>query len=92
MAYCPLARALSTFLQADIADFSAGQKKKAMLAASPREEANLHVWDEPLNYIGAISCMRLEDLLAEYAPGIILAEHDQMLPEHVATRVLELEA
>lgn len=32
-------------------DFSAGQKKKVLLAKSLCEKAHLYVWDEPLNYI-----------------------------------------
>ena len=35
----------------DMADFSMGQKKKALLAASLCQSAHLYLWDEPLNYI-----------------------------------------
>jgi len=32
-------------------DFSAGQKKKVLIAKSLCESAHLYIWDEPLNYI-----------------------------------------
>lgn len=32
-------------------DFSAGQKKKVLIAKSLCEQAHLYVWDEPLNYV-----------------------------------------
>ena len=35
----------------DMGDYSAGQKKKVLLAGSLCTPAHLYVWDEPLNYI-----------------------------------------
>ena len=35
----------------DISEFSAGQKKKILIAKSLCERAHLYVWDEPLNYM-----------------------------------------
>ena len=74
----------------DMADFSAGQKKKALLAASLCEEAHLYIWDEPLNYIDVISRMQIENLILEYQPSMILVEHDQMFLQRVATNILDL--
>ena len=34
-----------------IEEYSDGQKKKVLLATSICEEANIYIWDEPLNYI-----------------------------------------
>ena len=76
----------------DMGDFSAGQKKKALLAASLCEEAHLYIWDEPLNYIDVISRMQIETLILEYQPSMILVEHDRMFLERVATNILNLEA
>ncbi len=50
----------------DISDFSAGQKKKVLIAKSLSEKAHLYIWDEPLNYIDVISRMQIEELLLEY--------------------------
>jgi len=38
----------------DMKDFSAGQKKKVLIAKSLCEPAHLYVWDEPLNYIRCV--------------------------------------
>ena len=75
----------------DMGDFSAGQKKKALLAASLCEEAHLYIWDEPLNYIDVISRMQIENLIRDYQPSMILVEHDRIFLERVATNILNLE-
>ena len=75
---------------ADMRDFSAGQKKKALLAASLCEEAHLYIWDEPLNYIDIISRMQIENLILEHQPTLVLVEHDQMFLQRVATKILHL--
>ena len=61
----------------DMADYSAGQKKKVLLARSLCQSAHLYLWDEPLNYIDVFSRMQLEDLLREYRPTMLLVEHDR---------------
>ena len=55
----------------DMRDFSAGQKKKVLLARSLCEPAHLHVWDEPLNYVDVISREQIEELLHIPAVGVI---------------------
>lgn len=76
--------------EVDMANFSAGQKKKVLLAASLCEEAHLYIWDEPLNYIDAVSREQIEKLILDYQPGMLFVEHDQLFLERVATTVLEL--
>lgn len=80
-----------TQFDTNMRDFSAGQKKKALLAASLCEEAHLYVWDEPLNYIDVISRMQIENLILEHQPNMILVEHDQIFLQRVATKTLNLE-
>ena len=75
---------------ADMRDFSAGQKKKTLLAASLCEEAHLYIWDEPLNYIDVISRVQIEKLIRQYQPSMILVEHDSMFLERVATSCVTL--
>lgn len=75
----------------DMAAFSAGQKKKALLASSLCQEAHLYIWDEPLNYIDVISRMQIESLILEYQPSMVLVEHDQTFLQRVATMILDLE-
>ena len=74
----------------DMRGYSAGQKKKALLALSLCERAGLYVWDEPLNYVDVISRMQIEDLILEYGPSMIFVEHDREFCERVATRTMRL--
>ena len=74
----------------DMSSYSAGQKKKVLLARSLSEKAHLYIWDEPLNYIDVISRMQIEELLLEYEPTMIFVEHDAKFVETVATRIIEL--
>ncbi|MDR2755911.1 MAG: ABC-F type ribosomal protection protein [Planctomycetaceae bacterium] len=74
----------------DMSDFSAGQKKKILLAASLCEQASLYLWDEPLNYIDIISRTQIINLLIEYQPTLIFVEHDKTFLETVATKKIEL--
>ncbi|MBD2845396.1 ABC-F type ribosomal protection protein [Paenibacillus sp. IB182496] len=69
----------------DMDAFSAGQKKKVLLAASLCEEAHLHVWDEPLNYIDVFSRIQIEELLLEHRPTLLFVEHDAAFCERMAT-------
>ena len=74
----------------DMAEFSAGQKKKVLIAASLCEHAHLHIWDEPLNYIDVLSRMQIEDLLLTYRPTILFVEHDRRFCENIATGMISL--
>ena len=64
---------------------SQGQKKKLLLARSLCTPAHLYVWDEPLNYIDVFSRVQAEKLLLEYAPTMLLVEHDAVFIDHVCT-------
>ncbi len=74
----------------DMAQFSAGQKKKVLLAKSLAQKAHLYVWDEPLNYVDVLSRIQLEELLAAYCPAMLLVEHDAVFLSNIADKVLEL--
>jgi len=71
-------------------DYSEGQKKKALLAASLLTPAHLYIWDEPLNYIDVFSRMQIEKLLLEYEPTMLFVEHDIRFREKIATKTIEL--
>lgn len=71
-------------------EYSAGQKKKVLLAASLLTPAHLYIWDEPLNFIDIFSRMQLERLILRYQPTMLLVEHDAVFGEKVATRIIEL--
>ena len=74
----------------DMADLSAGQKKKVLLAASLCQQAHLYVWDEPLNYIDLYSRMQVEQLILEFAPTMVFVEHDQVFRETIATGTVRI--
>lgn len=65
--------------------YSAGQKKKVLLAGSLCEEAHLYVWDEPLNYIDVISRIQIEELLRNADITMIFVEHDREFSAAVST-------
>lgn len=74
----------------DMAAYSAGQKKKVMIARSLCERAHLHIWDEPMNYIDVISRAQLEELILEFQPTLLFVEHDRVFTERIATAQIEL--
>ena len=74
----------------DMRDFSAGQKKKVLIAASLCAQAHVYIWDEPLNYIDVLSRMQIEDLITSYKPTMIFVEHDRAFCENVATVAVRL--
>ncbi len=74
----------------DMAGYSAGQKKKVLIARSLCERAHLYVWDEPMNYIDLISRMQIEELLLKFRPTILFVEHDRAFCERVATKTVRL--
>ncbi len=74
----------------DMAGYSAGQRKKVLLATSLCQRAHLYVWDEPLNYIDLFSRIQIEELLMEYRPTLLFVEHDQVFREKIATKTVAL--
>ena len=71
-------------------DFSEGQKKKVLIAASLITPAHLYIWDEPLNYIDVFSRMQIEKLILDACPTMLIVEHDARFQEKVATEVIRL--
>ena len=76
----------------DMGEYSAGQQKKVLLAASLCQSAHLYVWDEPLNYIDLFSRMQIEELLLQYRPTLLFVEHDRVFREKIATQVVCMSA
>lgn len=74
----------------DMAAFSAGQKKKVLIAASLCQRAHLYLWDEPLNFIDVYSRIQIEELIRTFSPSMLLVEHDAAFLDHVATKVITL--
>lgn len=72
-------------------DYSEGQKKKVLLAASLLTPAHLYIWDEPLNFIDIFSRIQLESLILKYKPTMLLVEHDSVFGNKVATKVISMD-
>lgn len=72
-------------------DYSAGQKKKVLIAKSLSEKSHLLLWDEPLNYVDVISRMQIESLLLDCFPTIIFVEHDNVFCSKIATQKILLQ-
>ena len=75
----------------NIQDMSEGQKKKVLIAKSISEQANIYVWDEPLNYIDILTREQIEDTILSYNPTIIFVEHDERFIEKIATKIINIE-
>lgn len=74
----------------DLSCYSAGQKKKVLLARSLCQRAHLYIWDEPLNYIDVFSRMQLEDMILRVQPTMLFVEHDARFCKTIATGSIAL--
>lgn len=91
--FCSLLRQLDferVQFSKNMENYSEGQKKKVLLAASLLVPAHLYIWDEPLNYIDVFSRMQIEKLLLEYRPTLLFVEHDVRFREKIATGTVTL--
>jgi len=71
-------------------EYSEGQKKKVLIAASLLRSAHIYIWDEPMNYIDVFSRMQIEALIESFKPTMIVVEHDARFREKLATKVIDL--
>lgn len=74
-----------------IEEWSQGQKKKLLIAKSLCEEAQLYIWDEPLNFIDIISYLQIEELICKEKPTMLFVEHDHSFGEKIATKTITIE-
>ena len=74
----------------NIQDMSEGQKKKVLIAKSISEQANIYIWDEPLNYVDILTREQIEDAILNYNPTIIFVEHDETFIEKIATKIVNI--
>ena len=75
----------------NIQDMSEGQKKKVLIAKSISEQANIYIWDEPLNYIDILTRIQIEETALNYKPTLIFVEHDETFIKKVATKIINIE-
>ncbi len=70
----------------DMKYFSAGQKKKVLIARSLSQQAHLYIWDEPLNYIDVLSRMQIEELVKSNDMTLLFVEHDVQFCNNIADK------
>ena len=69
---------------------SQGQQKKVELARSLSQEAELYLWDEPLNYLDVFNREQIIKLLETSHPTMLLVEHDQDFIERISNQIINL--
>lgn len=74
----------------NIEQWSEGQKKKLLIAASLCEPSKIYIWDEPLNFIDVISRIQIENMILEAEPTMLFVEHDQYFGNTIATRIIDI--
>lgn len=72
----------------DMQSYSAGQRKKVLLAASLCQGTHVFIWDEPLNYIDLLSRIQLEELIKKNRPTMLIVEHDRAFIENIGAEVV----
>lgn len=77
-------------LYRDVDALSLGQKKFVMLALSLCEQADVYLWDEPLNYIDVYMRKEIERLVKESEVTMLFVEHDRAFAEAVADEEYEI--
>lgn len=73
-----------------IEQMSQGQQKKVELAKSLGTDAEIFLWDEPLNFLDIYNQQQLEDMITTYAPTLLFVEHDEDFVTKVASKIVEL--
>ena len=73
-----------------IETMSQGQQKKVELARSLSQEAELYLWDEPLNYLDVFNHEQIIKLLETSHPTMLLVEHDQDFIERISNQIINL--
>jgi lincosamide and streptogramin A transport system ATP-binding/permease protein len=76
--------------QNKIEEMSMGQQKKVELAKSLSKEAELYIWDEPLNFLDVFNHKQLEQLITEVKPSMLLVEHDEKFLQKIQARIIKI--
>ncbi len=73
-----------------IENYSAGQKKKVLIAKSLSQKAHIYIWDEPLNYVDILSRIQIENLIKTSDMTLLFVEHDKAFCDNIATSTIML--
>jgi ATP-binding cassette, subfamily F, member 3 len=77
-------------LDRPLAEFSGGQKSRAILARVLLRDPDLLLLDEPTNHLDLAAIEWLENFLLEYRGAFVLVSHDRMFVNRLAREVMEI--
>jgi ATP-binding cassette subfamily F protein uup len=76
---------------ADVANLSAGMKRRVLLARALAGNPDILLLDEPTNHLDVDAIRWLEEFLLRYRGTILFVTHDRALLRRLATRIIELD-
>ncbi len=76
--------------QSNLENLSEGQKKKILISKSLSEQADLYIWDEPLNYVDILSREQIEKLILSNNLTMIVVQHDKIFIDKIANKMIYL--
>ena len=76
---------------ANLAELSAGMKRRVLLARALVHSPDVLLLDEPTNHLDMIAIGWLEEFFLRYAGTILFVTHDRALLRRLATRIIELD-
>ena len=74
----------------DMRQYSSGEKKKVLLAASLADPSHLYLWDEPLNFVDYYSRDQILRMILTHQPTMIFIEHDRYFCEEASLATIDL--
>jgi ATP-binding cassette subfamily F protein 3 len=77
-------------LDRPLAEFSGGQKSRAILARVLLRDPDLLLLDEPTNHLDLAAIEWLENFLTDYSGAFVLVSHDRMFVNRLAREVMEI--
>jgi ATP-binding cassette subfamily F protein uup len=76
---------------AQVANLSAGMKRRLLLAQAIVREPDMLLLDEPTNHLDIEAVTWLEEFLSQYSGTLMFVSHDRAFVKKLATRIIELD-